>query len=53
MWGELLAGYGVDDVASTVFRDQYGCWGFLDLWRIDGTFSVDECALLATVHRVS
>jgi hypothetical protein len=29
-----------------VFRDQYGCWGFLGMWRIGGTFSVDECALL-------
>ena len=31
----LLASYGVSDVASTVFRDRFGCWGFLDLWRID------------------
>ncbi|HEY2594529.1 MAG TPA: LuxR family transcriptional regulator, partial [Chloroflexota bacterium] len=33
VWAELLSGYGVDDVVSTVFRDQHGCWGFLDLWR--------------------
>lgn len=33
VWRELLAGYGVADVASLVFRDRYGCWGFLDLWR--------------------
>jgi DNA-binding CsgD family transcriptional regulator len=46
IWDELLAGYGIDDVVSTVFRDQYGCWGFLDLWRRGGTFGADECALL-------
>ena len=35
VWRGLLASYGVSDVASTVFRDRFGCWGFLDLWRID------------------
>lgn len=30
----MLASYGVNDVASLVFRDQFGCWGFLELWRI-------------------
>jgi DNA-binding CsgD family transcriptional regulator len=34
LWRELLRGYGLVDVASMVFRDPYGCWGFLDLWRI-------------------
>jgi DNA-binding CsgD family transcriptional regulator len=34
VWRELLHGYGLVDVASMVFRDPYGCWGFLDLWRI-------------------
>jgi DNA-binding CsgD family transcriptional regulator len=33
IWRDLLAGYGVGDVASLVFRDRFGCWGFLDLWR--------------------
>jgi DNA-binding CsgD family transcriptional regulator len=36
VWRELLHGYGLVDVASMVFRDPYGCWGFLDLWRIGG-----------------
>ncbi|HEV2069020.1 MAG TPA: helix-turn-helix transcriptional regulator [Acidimicrobiales bacterium] len=35
VWRELLAGYGVGDVASLVFRDRFGCWAFLDLWRTD------------------
>jgi DNA-binding CsgD family transcriptional regulator len=33
LWRDLLHDYGVVDVASMVFRDGYGCWGFLDLWR--------------------
>jgi DNA-binding NarL/FixJ family response regulator len=35
VWREMLAGYGVHDVASLVFRDRFGCWAFLELWRID------------------
>ena len=35
VWREMLAGYGVNDVASVVFRDRFGCWAFLELWRID------------------
>jgi DNA-binding CsgD family transcriptional regulator len=33
VWRELLDRHGVGDVASVVFRDQFGCWGFLELWR--------------------
>ncbi len=33
LWDELLGRYGVNDAASVVFRDRYGCWGFLELWR--------------------
>ena len=33
VWRELMADYGVVDVASIVFADRFGCWGFLDLWR--------------------
>ena len=35
VWRELLSRYGVNDVASVVFRDRFGCWAFLELWRID------------------
>jgi DNA-binding CsgD family transcriptional regulator len=35
MWRELLGRYQVTDIASSVYRDRFGCWGFLDLWRID------------------
>ena len=30
---DFLAGIGVGDVATVVFRDQHGLWGWLDLWR--------------------
>lgn len=33
LWRELLGSHGVVDMASCVFRDRFGCWGFLDLWR--------------------
>jgi hypothetical protein len=33
VWRELLHRYDIVDVASVVFRDRYGCWGFLELWR--------------------
>lgn len=31
LWDEVLSGYGVVDVASLVFRDAQGLWGWLDL----------------------
>lgn len=49
-WSALLAGRGVGDVASVVFRDRHGCWGFLDLWRAaPGTFDAAEVELLAAI----
>jgi DNA-binding CsgD family transcriptional regulator len=33
VWREVMSRYGVRDVASAVFADRFGCWGFLDLWR--------------------
>src|ERR1700757_4696032 len=41
MWRELLCRYGVTDIASSVYRDRFGCWGFLDLWR-SGAPAFDE-----------
>jgi DNA-binding CsgD family transcriptional regulator len=35
LWREVQQPLGVADVASVVFRDRYGCWGFLDLWLRD------------------
>ena len=33
MWRDLLHDYQVTDIASSTYRDRFGCWGFLDLWR--------------------
>ena len=48
-WPALLSSYGVADVASTVFRDPFGCWGFLDLWRTGAAFAPRELAFLAAI----
>lgn len=48
VWRELLARYGVGDVASVVFPDRFGCWGFLELWRQAdvGAFGDEDVRLL-------
>lgn len=43
----LLSGHGVTDVASLVFRDRFGCWGFLDLWRASGVFTAADARRVA------
>ena len=57
---EVMSRYGIRDVASTVFADQFGCWGFLDLWRdnssepfsnADATFIDSVAASLTTALR--
>ena len=49
VWRELLSRYQIVDVASVVFADQHGCWGFLDLWRNDTRrpFGAKDAGLLA------
>jgi len=47
------SGYGVDDIVSTVFRDSFGCWGFLDLWRVGGAFTDDERSVLRELAAVA
>ena len=51
VWREVLSRYGIADVASVVFADQHGCWGFLDLWRDDaaGPFTAADAAFLADI----
>ncbi|MBA2281628.1 MAG: helix-turn-helix transcriptional regulator [Acidimicrobiia bacterium] len=51
VWREVLSSYSVVDVASVVFRDQHGCWAWLDLWRSGGTspFIAAEQAYLQAV----
>ena len=33
VWRDLLSRYQIGDVATSVHRDRFGCWAFLDLWR--------------------
>jgi DNA-binding CsgD family transcriptional regulator len=53
--GSLLGQYvstrfGVRDIASCVFRDRFGCWGFLDLWRSGGQhFDAVEAGFLIDI----
>ena len=47
VWRELLTDHGVSDVASMVFRDRFGCWAFLDLWRCTGVFTDAHADVLA------
>ncbi len=51
VWQEVLSSYGVVDVASLVFRDAHGCWGFVDLWRSGpaGRFSPGDLDHLAAI----
>jgi DNA-binding CsgD family transcriptional regulator len=51
LWRDLLASYVIGDVASLVFKDRFGCWGFLDLWRSGALarFSPAEAAYLASI----
>ena len=50
LWRELLCRYDVADVASVVFRDRFGCWAFLELWRTGrAPFGPDDAALLREV----
>jgi DNA-binding CsgD family transcriptional regulator len=50
VWRELLAHHDVTDVASLVFRDHYGCWAFLELWRTGGpTFDDADAAALESL----
>jgi DNA-binding NarL/FixJ family response regulator len=50
VWRELLSDYEVADVASVVYRDRFGCWGFLDLWRTGpGRLFTDKEAEYLTV----
>src|SRR6185369_15304770 len=46
LWRSLLNEHGVSDIASVVFRDRFGCWGWLDLWRLGSSFGRADLAVL-------
>lgn len=51
VWRELLAAHDVSDAASLVFRDRFGCWGFLELWRVGGDrFTSADAELLVRLE---
>jgi DNA-binding CsgD family transcriptional regulator len=54
VWRDVLVRYGIGDVASIVFSDQFGCWGFLDLWRTNdrGPFGSADAEFLAAIAPV-
>jgi DNA-binding CsgD family transcriptional regulator len=51
LWRELLGSHHVIDMASCVFRDRFGCWGLLDLWRTGASkpFTEPEEAYLSSI----
>ena len=53
LWRELLCRYAVTDIASSVYRDRFGCWGFLDLWRLglSGRSGAAEASFLDAIAR--
>ena len=48
IWRDLLCRYQVGDIATSVYRDRFGCWAFLDLWRMqkDSPFAPAELEFL-------
>jgi DNA-binding CsgD family transcriptional regulator len=52
-WDGVMKRYGVSDVLATVFADKHGCWGWLDLWRVDGhdAFSDTEVRYMGDVAK--
>ena len=48
LWRQVQRSYGVLDVASVVFRDRFGCWGFLDLWS-KRAYAAEDVELLRDV----
>jgi DNA-binding CsgD family transcriptional regulator len=51
VWREVMSRYGIVDVASVVFADLFGCWGFLDLWRAETRedFSTADADFIASI----
>jgi DNA-binding CsgD family transcriptional regulator len=48
---EVLRPHDVADVATVVFRDRHGCWGWLDLWRFtdEDPFADRDLAFLSAI----
>lgn len=46
-WAGALRQHGVTDVLLAVLQDRFGTWGFLDLWRVGGTFDGADVGAVA------
>ena len=51
-WRTVLAEFGVTDAVSVTFDDQWGRWGFLELWRCSAMFSDGERDRLAALSPI-
>ena len=51
IWRDLLSRYQVGDIATSVYRDRFGCWAFLDLWRMQNAppFTAAELEFLHSI----
>jgi DNA-binding CsgD family transcriptional regulator len=51
IWRDLLCRYQIADIATSVHRDRFGCWAFLDLWRRQGAhpFTATELEFLHSI----
>lgn len=41
-WTEVFTPHGVTDELTAVFADDFGCWGYVELWRLGGRFTDAE-----------
>jgi DNA-binding CsgD family transcriptional regulator len=47
VWQHVQRELGVVDTAVVAFGDRYGAWGYLELWRTTGAFTLPELSLLS------
>ena len=41
-WTQVFGPHGVTDELTAVLADEFGCWGYLELWRTGGAFTDAE-----------
>lgn len=51
VWARVQRELGVTDIATVVFADRYGVWGFLELWRTTGEFTAGELIRLTSLQQ--
>jgi DNA-binding CsgD family transcriptional regulator len=50
-WEQVLGPVGIGDIAAVACRDDFGCWGWIELYRdrSDRAFTEDDVELLANI----